>query len=155
MLTQWKVGLSHLDDEYSRAGVEDPKVFITTARDPSSRLQQFAKELKLVFPNSQRMNRGNHVVGTIVETCRSKGVTDVIIVHEHRGEPNGLIVCHLPFGPTAYFTLSNCVMRHDIANSAPVSQGYPHLIFDNFSTKLGERVSCCLSFPPTLPMATK
>ena len=27
----------------------------------------------------------------------------VVIVHEHRGEPDGMVVCHLPFGPTAYF----------------------------------------------------
>jgi rRNA maturation protein Rpf1 len=31
------------------------------------------------------------------------------MVHEHRGEPDGLIVCHLPFGPTAYFGLLNVV----------------------------------------------
>ena len=33
------------------------------------------------------------------------------MVHEHRGVPDGLIVCHLPFGPTAYFGLSNVVCR--------------------------------------------
>lgn len=36
-------------------------MLITTSRDPSSRLVQFAKELKLVFPNSRRMNRGGLV----------------------------------------------------------------------------------------------
>jgi len=35
-----------------------PQILITTSRDPSTRLVQFAKELKLVFPNSKRMNRG-------------------------------------------------------------------------------------------------
>lgn len=34
---------SHVDDEYAFAGVKDPKVMVTTARDPSSRLAQFAK----------------------------------------------------------------------------------------------------------------
>ena len=29
--------------------------------------------------------------------------SQVVIVHEHRGEPDGMVVCHLPFGPTAYF----------------------------------------------------
>ena len=32
-----------VDDEYRWAGVEDPKIMITTARDPSSKLKQFAK----------------------------------------------------------------------------------------------------------------
>lgn len=34
---------THQDDEYVWAGVEDPKVVVTTSRDPSSRLKQFAK----------------------------------------------------------------------------------------------------------------
>ena len=34
---------SHEDDEYRWAGVEDPKIVITTSRDPSSRLKMFAK----------------------------------------------------------------------------------------------------------------
>lgn len=32
-----------MDDEYKWAGVEDPKIMITTSRDPSSRLKMFAK----------------------------------------------------------------------------------------------------------------
>lgn len=38
-----QVQRTHVDDEYALAGVADPKVLITTSRDPSSRLTQFAK----------------------------------------------------------------------------------------------------------------
>lgn len=38
------------------------------------------------------------VVADMVESCRANGFTDIIVVHEHRGEPDGLVVCHLPFG---------------------------------------------------------
>lgn len=34
---------NHVDDEYAHAGEVDPKVLLTTSRDPSSRLTQFAK----------------------------------------------------------------------------------------------------------------
>ena len=34
---------NHEDDEYRWAGIEDPKIVITTSRDPSSRLKMFAK----------------------------------------------------------------------------------------------------------------
>ena len=34
---------THQDDEYSWAGVEDPKVVVTTSHNPSSRLKQFSK----------------------------------------------------------------------------------------------------------------
>ena len=61
---------SHIDDEYAHAGERDPKVLITTSRDPSSRLTQFAKELKLVVPNAQRINRGGQVrIAALSLTC--------------------------------------------------------------------------------------
>lgn len=78
---------THIDDEYQRAGEVDPKVLITTSRDPSSRLTQFAKEMKLMVPNSTRMNRGGYVIGDIVDACRKNDATDLVIFHEHRGQP--------------------------------------------------------------------
>uniref|UniRef100_V9L7N5 U3 small nucleolar ribonucleoprotein IMP4-like protein n=1 Tax=Callorhinchus milii TaxID=7868 RepID=V9L7N5_CALMI len=137
---------SHVDDEYRWAGVEDPKLMITTSRDPSSKLKQFAKEMKLVFPNAQRMNRGKHDVGALVQACKANGVTDLVVVHEHRGNPDGLIVGHLPFGPTAYFTLFNVVMRHDVPDISTMSEAYPHLIFHGFSSRLGKRVTSILKY---------
>merc|ERR1711928_139385 len=102
------------DDEYRWAGVEDPKIMITTSRDPSSKLKQFAKELRLIFPGAQRLNRGTYEIKQLMEACRANSVTDFLVVHEHRGVPDGLVVCHLPHGPTAYFTMTDIVMRHDI-----------------------------------------
>ncbi|CAH1784578.1 unnamed protein product [Owenia fusiformis] len=134
------------DDEYRWAGVEDPKIMISTSRDPSSKLKQFAKEMRLVFPNSQRINRGNYEMKQLIQACRANDVTDLILVQEHRGVPDGITVCHLPYGPTAYFTLSNVVMRHDIPDVGTMSEAYPHLIFNNLSSRLGERVVNILKY---------
>ncbi|XP_022184237.1 U3 small nucleolar ribonucleoprotein protein IMP4 [Nilaparvata lugens] len=139
-------GINHEDDEYRWAGVEDPKIMITTSRDPSSRLKMFVKELRLILPNSQRMNRGNYEMKQLVHACRANDVTDFIIVHEHRGVPNSLVICHLPYGPTAYFTISDVTMRHDIPDLGTMSEQFPHLIFHNFTTKLGTRVSNILKY---------
>ena len=95
---------SHIDDEYAMAGKRDPKILVTTSRDPSTKLSQFAKEMKLIFPNSVRLNRGSQVMSELVQGCRSNDFTDIVVVHEHRGEPDGIIVCHLPFGPTVRIT---------------------------------------------------
>jgi U3 small nucleolar ribonucleoprotein protein IMP4 len=59
-----------------------------------------------------------------------------------------MIVSHFPHGPTLYFTLHNVVLRHDIESyrSSTVSEQYPHLIFENFSSRLGERVRDCLKY---------
>ena len=134
---------SHVDDEYGNAGHTDPQIVITTSRDPSSRLKQFAKEMKVLLPNSTRINRGNIRVDDLVASCRENdaNVTDLIVLQETRGEPDGLVICHLPFGPTAYFTLSGAVLRHDLeGGAAPMSEAYPHIILNNFHTSVGKRV---------------
>lgn len=218
---------THVDDEYAFAGEADPKVLVTTSRDPSSRLTQFAKvrespaccspsqppeqqqqqqeashahcphgacarvhcrllrhcshahalqEVKLVIPNAQRINRGGMVLAELVNTCRSHDFTDIVVLHEHRGEPgeraglrlvstawvalqrlqgppcsclqgphpaarpqprapvswlaharigccapaDGMVVTHLPYGPTAYFGIYSTVLRHDIGQKKEV-----------------------------------
>lgn len=129
-----------VDDEYANIGQREPKVCITTSRDPSSRLKQFAKEIKLCIPNSQAINRGNYRTDEIIDACRKSEFTDVVFLNETRGMPDGLVVSHLPYGPTAYFTLSSCVLRHDIPECTAASQAYPHLIIDGLNSKVGKRV---------------
>ena len=73
-----------------------------------------------------------------------------------RGRPDGLVVCHLPFGPTAYFGLHNCVTRHDIGSKAEVgtiSEVHPNLVLENFTTPLGRRFATILKalFPVPKP----
>uniref|UniRef100_A0A7S2J503 Brix domain-containing protein n=1 Tax=Haptolina brevifila TaxID=156173 RepID=A0A7S2J503_9EUKA len=133
-----------IDSEYANAGVADPKVLVTTSHDPSSKLTQFLKEMKLLLPNSERMNRGGNTVQQIVETCRADGFTDLVVLQEHRGVPDGIVVSHMPYGPTAYFGLHNVVMRHDIPECAPVSEAFPHLVLHNLTTRTGKRVGTIL-----------
>uniref|UniRef100_A0A161MF83 U3 small nucleolar ribonucleoprotein imp4 n=1 Tax=Triatoma infestans TaxID=30076 RepID=A0A161MF83_TRIIF len=45
-----------------------------------------------------------------------------------------------------YFTISDVIMRHDIPNIGTMSEQYPHLIFHNFTTKLGKRVTNILKY---------
>ena len=40
---------THIDNEYSSAGVQDPKIVITTSRDPSLKLLQFSKVRAFFF----------------------------------------------------------------------------------------------------------
>ena len=122
----------------------DPRIIVTTSRDPSTRLSQFAKEIKLLFPNAVRLNRGNYVMPNLVDACKKSGTTDLVVLHEHRGVPTSLTISHFPHGPTAQFSLHNVVMRHDIINAGNQSEVNPHLIFDNFTTALGKRVVCIL-----------
>ncbi|KAI9778179.1 MAG: snoRNA-binding rRNA-processing protein imp4 [Candelina submexicana] len=132
-----------LDDEYAQlSGVVDPRVLITTSRDPSSRLSPFAKEIRLLLPTALRLNRGNLILPNLVTSALAAGLSDLILLHEHRGTPTALTVSHFPHGPTASFSLHNVVLRHDIPGSVrgTVSESYPHLIFEGFESRLGKRV---------------
>ncbi|KAE9970532.1 hypothetical protein BLS_004463 [Venturia inaequalis] len=142
-----------LDDEYAAlSGVRDPRILISTSRDPSSRLQSFAKEIRLLLPTSIRLNRGNLVLPAIIESAKAADLSDALLLHEHRGVPTAMTISHLPHGPTASFSLSNVILRADIPNAVrgTVSESYPHLIFHGFSTPLGKRVKKILQhiFPP-------
>lgn len=142
-----------LDDEYAQlSGIVDPRVLVTTSRDPSSRLGTFAKEIRLLLPTAIRLNRGNLILSNLVSSASSSGLSDLILLHEHRGTPTALTISHFPHGPTASFSLHNVVLRADIPNASrgTVSESYPHLIFDGFTTKRGERVVQILKhlFPP-------
>jgi U3 small nucleolar ribonucleoprotein protein IMP4 len=142
-----------LDDEYAQlSGVVDPRILVTTSRDPSSRLGTFAKEIRLLLPTAVRLNRGNLVLANLVGSAVAGGLSDIVLVHEHRGTPTALTISHFPHGPTASFSLANVVLRADIPNASrgTVSESYPHLIFDGFTSKLGLRVVQVLKhlFPP-------
>jgi U3 small nucleolar ribonucleoprotein protein IMP4 len=77
----------------------------------------------------------------LVEFSTKKEVTDIVVLHEHRGQPDGMIISHMPLGPTLYLGLKNVIMRHDLKKKpAAMSEAYPHLIFNNFKTKLGVRI---------------
>lgn len=149
-----------LDDEWAQvSGIVDPRVLVTTSRDPSSRLAAFSKEIRLLLPTAVRLNRGNLILPNLVQSAQSAGLSDIILVHETRGTPNALTLSHLPHGPTLSFSLHNVVLRHDIPGSirGTVSESYPHLIFDGFTTRLGERVVRALKhiFPPKEPITSK
>ncbi|GKT68212.1 U3 small nucleolar ribonucleoprotein imp4 [Colletotrichum tofieldiae] len=158
-----------LDDEYSMlSGVSEPRVLVTTSRDCSSRLAAFSKEIRLLLPTSVRLNRGNLILPDLVQSCKSNALTDLVLLHEHRGNPTALTtfmsslynqISHLPHGPTVSFSLHNVVLRHDIPGSirGSVSEAYPHLIFEGFKSRLGQRIVKVLKhlFPPRDPITTK
>ncbi|KAK4180532.1 anticodon-binding protein [Triangularia setosa] len=154
-----------IDDEYSElSGVVgmasfDPRVLVTTSRDPSSRLMSFGKEIRLLFPTGIRLNRGNLVLPELVRSAQAEKLSDVILLHEHRGTPTAITISHFPHGPTLMASLHNVVLRADIPRSikGTVSESYPHLIFDGFTTNLGLRIVKILKhlFPPRDVTASK
>lgn len=142
-----------MDDEYAMlSGLTDPRPLVTTSRSPSTRLSAFSKEIRLMLPTAIRLNRGNLILPSLLQSAKAAALSDIILLHEHRGTPTAMTISHLPHGPTASFSLHNVVLRMDIPNASrgTVSESYPHLIFEGFTTRLGKRVVKILQhiFPP-------
>ena len=75
----------------------------------------------------------------------------MIVVTERLKQPFQLIISHLPEGPTATFRISNFLAHKDLKDPAERTEHYPELIFKNFDTRLGRRISRLLEclFPAT------
>ena len=53
-------------------------------------------------------------VKQIAEYASNRGFTNLIVLNENRKEVNGLLLVHLPHGPTARFRLSNLKLSREI-----------------------------------------
>ncbi len=58
--------------------------------------------------------RQGYPVQKIAEYASNRGFTNLVVLNENRKEVNGLLLVHLPNGPTANFKVSNLVLSRDI-----------------------------------------
>jgi ribosome production factor 1 len=110
------------------------------ARSGSAGTHQPLARVQTVFPSAVFYKRQGHSVKSIVEHATAAGFTDVVVVNEDCKKINGLIVCHLPHGPTAMFNVSSVVLNRDIPGHGRPTQHKPELVLNNFSTRLGLRM---------------
>uniref|UniRef100_A0A1A9WKW3 Brix domain-containing protein n=1 Tax=Glossina brevipalpis TaxID=37001 RepID=A0A1A9WKW3_9MUSC len=118
--------------------VYEPKVLITFADNPVTKTRKFGLELGRIFPNALVKIRNRSSVKKICKSAIREEYTDVVIINEDRRKPNGLLVIHLPNGPTAHFKLSNVKLTTDIKRDhKEISKHRPEVILNNFTTRLG------------------
>ena len=85
------------------------------------------QELRLMFPNAQRLNRGNYVMSQLVQACIANDITDLIIIHEHRGDPGTLSNPHVTMYYIVPSTLSDswkiktsfCMLSYFLSLTSP------------------------------------
>lgn len=74
----------------------------------------------------------------IIASASKENYTDIVIINENRKEPDGLLVIHLPDGPTAHFKVSNVKITTEMRKShKDINEHLPEVILNNFSTRLG------------------
>jgi ribosome production factor 1 len=136
---------SYFNKEY------DPQILITTSIRHTGAIYRFIRELKETLPNSYFYYRKKIALKEMIESAKAKGFTDIIVVYERLRKPYRLLLSHLPDGPTCEFKISNVIYHDEIEDNAKNTGFAPELIFKNFDTKLGFRLSRILQsiFPPS------
>ncbi|XP_033737286.1 ribosome production factor 1-like [Pecten maximus] len=117
-----------------------PKILITTSDRPCSRTNKFCKELKKCFPNSEIYYRRGLDLKKIIPQALSKDFTDLMVINENHKQPNGLVLTHLPDGPTSHFKMSNVKLATEIKRVGEMTGHQPEVILNNFNTRLGHSV---------------
>jgi len=126
--------------DYYNEGVT-PKVLITTSPKAKLNTWKFCFELKKCIPNSEMYSRKNVPIKTIIKQAIEREFTDLIIVHEDKKIPNGLLICHLPEGPTAYFKINSLQYTKQIKGVGESTAHFPEIVLNNFTTRLGHTVA--------------
>lgn len=127
-------------DEFAEyyAKAYTPKVLITYADNPVTKTRKFGVELARIIPNALAKVRNRSSIKKMVTSANREGFTDLLVINENNRQPNGLLVIHLPNGPTAHFKLSNVKITKEIKRShEEFTQHRPEVIMTNFSTRLG------------------
>jgi len=114
--------------------------------------------MRLVFPNSHRINRGNYVVKELADACRANDVTDLIVLHEHRGIPgtttipkqpnvNWPLVFQMPWLYRIFLMaplcISRCTTLHYVMTLIPINHPpFPNNILIWYSNNLPQNWVC-------------
>ncbi|XP_043253050.1 probable ribosome production factor 1 [Colletes gigas] len=133
-----KVDFEH--DEFAAYYRHDyePKVLITYSDNPTRKSRIFGVELTRIIPNSISLYRNRSGVKKMVKSAIARNFTDIIVINEDQCKPNGMLIVHLPDGPTAYFKLSNVKITPELKRShKEITKHRPEVILNNFTTRLG------------------
>lgn len=137
-----EVQADEAQDEFSEhfQRVRPPNVLLTTCYKPSGIMYKFLSEMLEVLPCATYYKRQGFPLKKICQYATNRDFTDVIVFNEDRKAINGLLLVHLPDGPTAHFKLSNLRLSKDIKRHGRASSHRPELILNNFGTRLGHRL---------------
>ena len=91
-----------------------PKVLITSSERPSLKTHLLMRELSMCIPHSDIKLRSGSNIKKFLPDAVSRGYTDLLIINEDRKMPNGLLIVHLPEGPSAHFKLTSFKRGYDI-----------------------------------------
>jgi ribosome production factor 1 len=117
-----------------------PKVAITTRQNPTKISKEFVCNMQDLIPGLTYYKRRDFPLKKIIKYLKNKEYTDLIVVGENLKKIDGLMIIHLPDGPTATFKLSSLKYPEQIPDRGIMSSHHPELILNNFTTRMGHGI---------------
>ncbi|XP_053695675.1 probable ribosome production factor 1 [Sabethes cyaneus] len=127
-------------DEFSKYFQKsyEPKVLITYNATPHTRTRRFGAEMEKIIPNAMIHSRNKATLKKVCKSAIREEYTDIVVINENNKQPEGLLVIHLPDGPTAHFKVSNFKSLKDMKKrNSVITSHRPEVILTNFTTRLG------------------
>lgn len=118
-----------------------PQTLVTTSRRASVLSFRFAAELAGLFPHALFKKRKGRELKALGRLAADRGFTNLVVINEDRKRVTGLLVQHLPAGPTFLFQVTNLKLRKEIKGHGNPLTTKPELILNNFLTRVGKRVA--------------
>nr|CAG4638596.1 EOG090X09U6 [Cyclestheria hislopi] len=123
-----------------------PKILLTTSDNPHTKTLRFVKELTKIIPHTIARPRRRSSVKKMIKKAKELDFTDVVVINEDRRIPSGILISHLPEGPTAYFKINSFKLFKDMHRKAKeITRHRPEVILNNFQTRLGQSVARMLA----------
>eukprot|EP00035_Acanthoeca_spectabilis_P023566 m.449952 g.449952 ORF g.449952 m.449952 type:complete len:335 (-) comp19893_c0_seq1:1171-2175(-) len=116
------------------------KILVTTSNRPITDTYKFAETLVDILPNAEFFHRKGADLKKIIAGAVERDFSDIVVINEDKKKPTGLVVCHLPHGPTAHFKLTSIRYPKEIVNHGRKTSHHPEIILNNFHTRLGQQV---------------
>ncbi|KAL1021617.1 hypothetical protein UPYG_G00015590 [Umbra pygmaea] len=138
-----EVAFDEATDEFSAYfnRLTNPKVLITTSDRPRGRTVKFCRQLATVIPDAHVYYRRGLALKKIIPQCVARGFTYLMVINENRKIANGMVLCHLPDGPTAHFKVSSVRLRKEMKRKGEEpTEHTPEVILNNFTTRLGHSI---------------
>lgn len=93
-----------------------------------------------LIQSTQRVSLQGADLKKIIAGAVERDFSDIVVINEDKKKPTGLVVCHLPHGPTAHFKLTSIRYPKEIVNHGRKTSHHPEIILNNFHTRLGQQV---------------
>mmetsp|Transcript_6067 Transcript_6067/g.8361 ORF Transcript_6067/g.8361 Transcript_6067/m.8361 type:complete len:180 (-) Transcript_6067:1711-2250(-) len=118
-------------------------IAITTSRSPTQKTKTLSKYFKNIINFGEIFTRGSAKLSNIIKYCKNHNYKSLLIFHEYRGEPNGILIKYFELNIEIYFK----IIKMEFIKLTQISKQIKNvkIVFINFLSKNMQRIKILLN----------